>query len=42
MKFVQCAKCGLADVAVRDDFDEAEDVAVCEDCWAQLEAEGEP
>jgi hypothetical protein len=39
VKFVQCAKCGLVDVAVRDDFDEDEDDAVCDECWEQLDAE---
>jgi len=44
MKFVACSLCGLADVAVRDDFDEIEDTAVCEECEAQQrrEAEDEP
>jgi hypothetical protein len=36
VKFVACAKCGLSDVAVRDDFDEDEEMAVCEECDEQM------
>jgi NAD-dependent SIR2 family protein deacetylase len=40
VKRAQCAKCGT-DIYVPDNFDEGEDMEVCEECAEQMRAEME-
>lgn len=37
MKWVPCSRCGMSELFVRDDHDELTELAICDDCWAELD-----
>jgi hypothetical protein len=39
VKWVACSYCALAELAVRDDFDEDTEIVICDDCTAWLDSE---